>query len=63
MNKIFELYDCNDTVSYHKTLEGALKAMSDKILLETPGLVHAFGDDDKVNLDLRYYIDSIQLKD
>lgn len=63
MNKVFELYDENDTISYHKTLEGALRAMSDKILLETPGLVYAFGDDSKVNLDLRYYIDSIDLKD
>lgn len=65
MNKVFELYDhgVGETISYHRTLAGALKAMSDKIVLETPGLVHAFGDDEKVAIDLRYCIDSIELKE
>jgi hypothetical protein len=62
--KIFELYDPNgDTISYHSTLKGALLAMRDKIELETPGLCHAFEDDTEIKIDLRYCIDSIELKD
>lgn len=65
MDKIFELY-CGvtgETVSYHKTFVGALKAMSEKVNKEAPGLLDAFGDDKEINVRLEYWVKSIPVSE
>lgn len=65
MNKIFELYDniLNERISCHKTLNGALKAMSEAVTKITPGLCRDYEEDLMVNFELKYQIKTITLKD
>lgn len=64
-NKMFELYNTTvgDTISYHKTLKGALDAMRESIEKVTPALCRDYETDDEVDFDLTYSIKSFELKE
>lgn len=65
MDRIFELYDevTGGTISYHKTLPGALKAMADAIINLTPALCRDYEDDVGVDFSLQYHIKTLSIKD
>lgn len=65
MNHMFELYDevLGDTLGYHKTLEGALKAMSEAINKVFPGLCQDCKGDETVDFTLKYRVLKHKLKE
>lgn len=65
MNRIFELYDdiVLQHVSYHKTLEGALAAMSQAIDKIAPGLCRDYEEDDRVDFSIKYSVKTHKVKE
>lgn len=63
--KVYELYDgMNErVVSLHRTLRGALDAMIVLMSTEVNGLVGAFSDDDKADINIRYSVTTIEVKE
>ena len=65
MDKIFELYDCvvDEHISFHKSLQGALAAMSEAVAKITPGLCRDYEDDASVDFNLKYQVKSHIVKE
>ncbi len=62
---IFELYDdiCDQHVSFHKTLESALKAMGEAVVKISPALCRDYEGDTKVSFQLSYTVKSHRVCD
>jgi hypothetical protein len=63
--KVFELYDkiVGDTISYHQTIEGAVKAMSEHVAKLAPAMQRDYGEDSKVDFELAYCVFSHEVKE
>ena len=62
---IFELYDVTigDHISYHKTIEGAVIAMSKAVEKLAKALDHDYEGDPSVDFELRYRVIKHVVKD